>query len=193
MQKEEKQYKHLAEPSEAQKKKPSLLAQVWSYVWPAAVCAAVLLVINTYFIFYATVPTESMKNLIQKDSYILANRMAYMNRAVNRGDVIVFEQDERFLVKRVIAVAGDEVVLNGGSVYLNGEKLDESAYVLGHTYAFKERNAFTVPENCVLLFGDNRDNSQDARLWKDPYVSLDDVVGRVFCVFSFRDGYFVTL
>lgn len=180
--------------AEAEAPKPSLLKQLWSFFAPTIICCGVVLIINTFFIFYAVVPTGSMKNLIMEGSYILANRLAYVNSDVQRGDVIVFEHvtadyDAKYLVKRVIAVAGDTVELRDGRVYLNGEELDESAYVLGRTYPKSDRSIFTVPENCVLTFGDNREGSADARSWLDPYVSIDTIKGKVFCTFSIRNWY----
>ena len=183
--------KHLMDTENVpENKKKNLLAQIWSFFSPAIICGVIVVLVQNFIIFYATVPTGSMKNLIQEHSFILANRLAYRAEEIQRGDVIVFEQGDKFLVKRVIGIGGDEVELRGGNVYLNGTELDESAYVLGDTYALNGRTVFQVPEGCVLVFGDNRNNSSDSRMWKEPYVSESNVRGRVFCAFSFVDWYF---
>ena len=175
--------------------KPSLLRQLWSFFAPTIICCALVIVINTFFLFYAVVPTGSMKNLIQEHSFILANRLAYTSSDVQRGDVIVFAHPDpddpkvRYLVKRVVAVAGDTVELRDGQLIRNGAVVDESAYVLGETFAHNQRT-YTVPEGCVLVFGDNRVFSKDARYWDDPYLSVEAIRGKVFCSFSIRHHYF---
>lgn len=177
-------------------KKKNIAKEIWLFFRPALICCAVILFINQLFILYAIVPTGSMKPLLQPDSFILANRRAYDNSTPQRGDVIVFETDQsssQLLVKRVIAVAGDTVELKDGDVYLNGVKQDESAYAVGKTYANAAGSVFVVPEGCVLVFGDNREDSADARYWCDPYLPVDQIKGRVFFVFSFKDWYVKTV
>lgn len=185
---------HFCEESAGEKIKEKV-AQIWDFFAPTVICVFVLIIINTFFIFYAVVPTGSMKNLIQENSYILANRLAYVNHEVERGDVVIFwfespGAEGRYMVKRVIGVAGDVIELHDGAVYRNGTRLDESEYVLGHTYPYLGRETFTVPEGHILTFGDNRENSSDSRLWPIPYISVDAVKGKVFCSFSILDWYF---
>ena len=174
-------------------KKESVAKQIWLFLRPAVICCAVILLINQLFVLYAIVPTGSMKPLLQPDSFILANRRAYDRSTPQRGDVVVFETDQstsNLLVKRVVAVAGDTVQLRDGDVYLNGVRQDESAYAVGKTYPNISGDTFQVPEGCVLVFGDNREDSADARYWNKPYLPVNQIKGRVFFTFSFKDWYF---
>ena len=181
------------EPEEEGGKKTGVLKQIWLTLRPAVICCIVILLVNWIFIIYAVVPTGSMQPLIMPQSFILANRRAYDNSTPQRGEIIVFETDQStagMLVKRVIAIEGDEVTLQNGEVYLNGEKQDESAYAVGKTYANIAGDTFTVPQGCVLVMGDNRESSADSRYWEDPYLPVSQVRGRVFLAFSVRDWYF---
>jgi signal peptidase I len=64
-------------------------------------------------------------------------------------------------IKRVIAVAGDEVSIRDGAVYLNGRKLREP-YANGPTDGAGE---YDVPFQHVFVLGDNRAQSCDSRIW----------------------------
>ena len=79
------------------------------------------------------------------------------------------EIGKRSYIKRVIALPGEHVEIKDGSVYIDGEKLDEpylqdgivtDLYVNTNGVGFDE---FIVPENCVFAMGDNRNHSTDCR------------------------------
>lgn len=173
------------EPEEPKKKK-SVLREIWWFFRPAIICCAALLLVTTFLIFYAVVPSGSMEPTIMTDSLILANRRAYDREKPRRGDIIVFETEQsesNLLVKRVVATEGETVELRNGAVYIDGERLEEP-YAVGQTLPNTAGSVFHVPEGCVLVFGDNREKSADARYWADPYVPVSSIKGRVFLTFS---------
>lgn len=102
---------------------------------------------------------------------------------LKRGDIVVFRIDSRAnpLIKRVIGLAGDTIVINGTSVSVNGEQLDET-YINGSmdTGDMKNYQTVLVPEGCVFCMGDNRNNSTDSRDFGA--VQMDHVVGKVILV-----------
>ena len=79
------------------------------------------------------------------------------------------EIGKRSYIKRVIALPGEHVEIKDGSVYIDGEKLDEpylqdgivtDLYVNTNGVGFDD---FVVPEDCVFAMGDNRNHSTDCR------------------------------
>ncbi len=59
-----------------------------------------------------------------------------------------------------------------GSVYINGNKLEED-YV--KYQGGKTDMSFDVPSGKFLMLGDNRNNSDDARYWSNPYIDGKDI------------------
>ena len=99
------------------------------------------------------------------------------------GDIVISTKDtaaEGPLVKRVIAVAGDEVdVKDDDSVYVNGVKLDETYALTNGTFGKGDREyPITVPEDCVMLMGDNRLVSWDSRYTNIGFIETEHLLGK---------------
>lgn len=99
---------------------------------------------------------------------------------VNRNDVILFDSgNDGIYIKRVIAIAGDHIVIKDGEVYLNENELEEK-YIKND---YVEGNVdLTIPSNSVFVMGDNRDVSYDSREFG--VVDVDDITGIVLGFFS---------
>ena len=98
------------------------------------------------------------------------------------GDIVISTKDtaaQGNLVKRVIAVAGDEVYVDDDdNVFVNGEKINDS-------YARKDgarrgnlSYPVTVPEDCVMLMGDNRIVSWDSRYQEIGFAEMEHLLGK---------------
>ena len=112
-----------------------------------------------------------------------------------RGDIVVLMADgfmDEPLVKRVIALGGDTVEIDGeeGVVYVNGEALYEPYIndLAGQAmYTGDLTGAFTVPEGEVFVMGDNRNGSSDSRkLYEIGTIPYEKIVGKaIFRIFPF--------
>lgn len=138
----------------------------------------VLWLLFHYCIFLAVVPSTSMEPTIPQNSLSVVSYL-HGEKEVERGDCVVFWSDEfnERLVKRVVGLPGEEISVDGdGVVYVEGSPLTE-AYVSNQEKGVERE--FSVPEGCYLFLGDNRLNSDDARWWEDPYISSEDLLGKV--------------
>ena len=138
----------------------------------------------------ARVPTGSMENTIMPGDNILGFRLAYINEEPERGDVIFFyfpDDETQKYVKRIIGLPGEKITISGGSIFIN-----DSATPLEEDYLKEEWTVgtgpfeFEVPEDCYFVLGDNRNSSQDARYWANPYVADEKIIGKaMFTYFPF--------
>lgn len=129
-----------------------------------AVLAALL--ISQFIMAHTQIPTGSMIATINIGDHMVVNRLPYYYRDPKRGEIIVFAHEGQNLVKRVIGEPGDVLDIKEGSVFVNGEELEESAYirVLNSTEAQYEIDfPYTVPEEYYFVMGDNRQESYDSR------------------------------
>lgn len=145
----------------------------------------ILFVVLKCFFLVGVVPSTSMYPLMNSDSGIVGNRLAYKLSAPRRGDVIVFRKGTSLMTKRIVGIPGDKVAIQHGILYINEQPIVED-YVPDtvDTEPLNGINYFEVPENEYFVLGDNRINSNDSRQWDDPYVPQKNIIAKVMCVFS---------
>lgn len=140
--------------------------------------AIVVVIIFKVILLTGIIPSESMAPTLQVGDVIVTNKLAYIAREPQRGDVITFFKDDELYVKRIIGVEGDNIHFVDGYVYVNGNRLVEIDY-LDEDIETNCIADFLVPNDCVFVLGDNRENSLDSRFWEEPYVTYKDIEGKV--------------
>lgn len=148
------------------------------WILPVLIALIIVIFLNKYIFLLVTVPTGSMEDTIMPGDRLYVNELFKIDDA-KRGDIVVFMSNEekgKRLVKRLIGLPGETIdIKQDGSIYIDGEKLDEP-------YAkecVSEGKVFDVPENSYFFLGDNRPISYDARSWPNPYISKDQIIGKV--------------
>lgn len=140
------------------------------------VVAAVAILLATRFFPVLQIYGNSMTPLLHEDEIVMAADMADLET----GDVIAFYYNNRILVKRVIAEAGDWVNISAsGVVTVNGVVLDEpyvEELALGNCDIALP---YQVPESQVFVLGDHRVSSIDSRNSAVGCVAEDQIVGEL--------------
>ena len=97
------------------------------------------------------------------------------------GDLCGFTWNNKLLIKRVIGVPGDWIEIDtDGTVYLNGEKLDEP-YITQKAFGECDLEfPFQVPAEQYFVMGDMRESSIDSRNTLIGCIKKDQIVGKVF-------------
>lgn len=132
-----------------------------------------LLTVRTTVWGYSMMPT------FRGGEYLLVWRWAYWNRLPERGDIVVYRDEEAQAeyVKRVIGLPGEEVLIQNGRVFINGEPLTEP-YVQERP---RYEGYWKVPEGHVFLLGDNRNHSTDSHITGP--VPLKNIIGKVVLIY----------
>src|SRR4051812_18345901 len=129
------------------------------------------------------VPSKSMVPTLEVGDRFMANKFIYRFHEPQRNDIVVFrsvEGGDEDLVKRVVALPGDEVAVEDGVLYVNGEPQKES-YVNKRLPDNSSYGPTKVPEGDVFVMGDNRGNSRDSRFFGP--VPMENIEGEAFVSF----------
>ena len=180
-----------AEKEKSDEKKSDAYAEGIDWVASLVYAILAMIVLNIFVFRSITVDGDSMNNTLKDQDRVIATNLFYTPQ---HGDIVVVEADAILnqngtfgepIIKRVIGVAGDVIRFDfdNGIVYRNGEALSED-YIKELTYYNRWLDAvsgvdYVVPEGCVYVMGDNRNNSKDSREHDEVgMVDVDLIMGK---------------
>jgi len=173
-------------PSSRRKRRNSVIE--WVVVIVVAVAAALL--VKTFLLQQFQVSGHSMDTTLHHGDRVLVNKLSYRLHDPNRGDVVVLEtlegSSERDLIKRVIALPGEEIDIRNCHVYIDGKELVEPYLDLDVAPCTEQDPSsdiqfpYKVPDEEVFVLGDNRPGSMDSR--RIGSIEYDHLLGRAFVI-----------
>ena len=146
-------------------------------VYVLTIVAAVAVLIATLVLPVLQIEGTSMEPTLSNGDIVLLAKTTRFDR----GELCAFTWNNKLLVKRVIGLPGDWIEIDtNGTIYLNGEKLDEP-YV--QQLAFGECDLefpLQVPQEQYFVVGDMRESSIDSRNSLIGCIPKDQIVGKGF-------------
>lgn len=158
------------------------IKEVFSWIFGIITAVFIAAVLSFFMGTMVSVVGASMEPTIYNGQKVFINSFVYLISSPKRGDVIVFlpngNENTHYYVKRVVAVGGDKVLVQGGNLYVNGE---ESPWV---TEKLLEpgiaANELTLANGEVFCIGDNPGSSEDSRFANIGPVKEEDIIGKVW-------------
>lgn len=139
--------------------------------------AAVAALIATLVLPVLQIEGTSMEPTLANGDIVLLTKTTDFGR----GELCGFSWNNKLLIKRVIGIPGDWIEIDtDGTVYLNGEKLEEP---YAEQLAVGECDLefpYQVPQEQYFVLGDMRESSIDSRNTLIGCVAKDQIVGKVF-------------
>ena len=158
----------------------------WAIV--VVVALTVALGVRTFVLAHFVVEGSSMASTLSSGDRVFVNKLSYRFGDPGRGDVVVLHEirgtTERDLIKRVIALPGEEIEIRSCEVRIDGRLLVEpylDPTVVTPGNCGGDYGPLIIPDDAVFVMGDNRPGSQDSRALGP--IDHDDIVGRAFVVF----------
>ena len=146
-------------------------------IYVLTIVAAVAVLIATLVLPVLQIEGTSMEpTLVNGDVVLLTKTTSF-----DRGELCGFSWNNKLLIKRVIGVPGDWIEIDtDGTVYLNGEKLNEPYAEQLSVGECDLEFPFQVPQEQYFVLGDMRESSIDSRNTLIGCVEKDQIVGKVF-------------
>jgi signal peptidase I len=155
-----------AAPSEPESSKlNATVSHVRLWVRDVLISIAASFMIITFLYQPVRVEGTSMQPQLRDQDRLFINKFVYRFEKISRGDVVVFHyprDPEKSYIKRVIALPGDSLRIDGGRVYVNGERIEE-LYIPRAYRDSRSMPEIVIPANQYFVMGDHRSISSDSR------------------------------
>jgi len=142
------------------------------------------------------IPSLSMYPTFEVGDQLAVEKVTKRIKPFYRQEVVVFNPPKSFrdiivgqygqdqsrakeaLIKRIVAIEGDEVEVKQGKLFVNGDEQDEPFTAEDAQYEF---GPIKVPPESVLVLGDNRNHSLDGHIWG--FLPKKNVIGRAVFIY----------
>ncbi len=127
---------------------------------PYIIVLILVILIKKYVVTPVKVNGDSMRDTLYNGDIMILNIIRYRFNDIKRFDIVVVDEGDEYLIKRIIGLPGEKIEYKNDQLYVNGKKVKDS-YGNGETDDFK----ISVPKNSYFVLGDNRLHSLDSRFF----------------------------
>ncbi|MSS63995.1 signal peptidase I [Lachnospiraceae bacterium WCA-693-APC-MOT-I] len=175
-----------------EEKKTSVILSVLKEFFILIICLllayGIASLVNEYFVHQTRVEGISMEDTLDNNDYLLINKFIYQLREPKRFDIIVFPYEYNvFYIKRIIGLPGETVQIKNGSIYINGEKLEENYGKEEIDEGGTAAEPITLGQDEYFVLGDNRNHSLDSREPTIGIIPREKIIGKAWMrIFPFQ-------
>lgn len=171
----------------ANDKEESLAGEIFGFLKDLVISLVVVLFIVQVIVRPVQVVGHSMDPTLQDRSYGFSNVIGLRLGGIDRFDIVIVyvEEKDEYLVKRVIGLPGETVSYTGGTLYINGNAMEEpfldQEYIDSYTDGvfMSDVEPVTLGSDEYFCLGDNRPHSTDSRYY-GPFHRKDIAAKGIF-------------
>ncbi len=171
------------QPAAQRESAPNTSSSLLRELFEVVVLAVILYFGISFAVQTVHVEGLSMFATLDNNDYLIADKLSYRIHGPQRGDIIILRPptlSTTDYIKRVIALPGERLLIRDAHVYINGHLLDEpylpEAWVTNINWGGTDGEI--IPPNDYFVMGDNRNRSQDSRIFGP--IGRDRIDGRAW-------------
>ena len=140
---------------------------------PYVLIVLVVFFVRSYIVTPVVVRGDSMDVTLHDGQVLFLSKISYKLEKIKRFDIVVIrDEDNDLIIKRVIGMPGDYVEYKNNKLYINYKEVEDK-YAFGETEDFdlndiceirEDECKRKIPNDRYLALGDNREVSADSRV-----------------------------
>ena len=145
----------------------------------------VIVLLRKYIITPVIVKGTSMEPNLENNQILLLSKISYKLTDIKRFDIVVIQEDNDYIIKRVIGLPGETLEYQDNKLYINDEEIKDP-YAKNKTTDFdvediceirNDNCTMIIPEDKYIVLGDNRKVSADSRT--KGLINKNEIIGKV--------------
>ena len=164
-------------------KSNGIVREILSFLLYVAVVVGVTFLIIHYVGQRTYVSGSSMENTLSDGDNLIVDKITYRFSDPKRYDIIVFPyqyEDNTYFIKRIIGLPGETVQIVDGTIYIDGEALQESYGREVMRSSGMAADPITLGDDEYFVLGDNRNDSTDSRDPSVGKIKRKQIIGRAW-------------
>ena len=144
-------------------------------IYPYIVIVVVVVIIRTFFITPVVVDGPSMEDTLYDNELLLLNKISYKISNIERYDIVVIQEKDEKIIKRVYGLPGEKIEYKNNKLYINDQETEDN-YATNETsdFTLKDICAASLKKNEIVTEEDINKKCQDDKIPQDYYLVLGD-------------------
>ena len=176
--------KSTKKPDQAEQTSPA--HEILSLLLYIVIVFGICFLIITFVGQRSRVSGSSMEPTLSDGDNLIVDKISYRLHDPERFDIIIFPyqyEENTYYIKRIIGLPGETVqIMDDGSIYINGEKLEENygMEVIKPETIGRAAEPIELGDDEYFVMGDNRNNSSDSRTDMVGNIKRENIIGKAW-------------